>query len=267
MQLPSALDHLDDMIQLAGTRRMVIFLDYDGTLTPIVTRPEDAHLSDRMRAVLTDLARSSTVAIVSGRDLADVRERVHLERLYYAGSHGFEIAGPDGLSEVYGPAQTFLAALEQAEGMLRDQLAGIAGSQVERKQFAIAVHFRRVSEDDIDQVVAIVNAVHEAHPALRKIGGKKVFDLRPNLNWHKGTALFWLLDVMGLDREAVLPVYIGDDVTDEDAFVALQDIGIGIIVRDGSCRPTAARYALASTEAVHAFLVALITTYERSSIR
>jgi trehalose-phosphatase len=265
--LPSALDHLANLIQAAGSRHMVIFLDYDGTLTPIVSRPEDAYLPDTMRTVLSDLVRSYTVAIVSGRGLEDVRGRVHLEGIYYAGSHGFEIAGPNGLYEVYGPAQTFLACLDQAEAALHEQLRDVAGAQVERKHFAIAVHFRRVKEADINRVTTMVNAVQKTHPTLRQTGGKKVYELRPNLDWHKGTALFWLLEVMGLDRQEVMPLYIGDDVTDEDAFRAVRDHGVGIIVTESLARQTAARYVLPSTKAVQTFLADLVATHQGEGTR
>jgi trehalose-phosphatase len=263
--LPSALDHLANLLQMAGNKRLVIFLDYDGTLTPIVSRPEDAHLPDTMRTVLSDLTRCYTVAIVSGRGLEDVRGRVHIEDIYYAGSHGFEIAGPKGLYKVYGPAQTFLAALDQAETALREQLRDVAGAQVERKRFAIAVHFRGVKEADIHRVTTMVNTVQETHPTLRQTGGKKVYELRPNLDWHKGTALFWLLEVMGLNRQEVMPLYIGDDVTDEDAFRALQDQGVGILVTENVLRHTAARYALANTDAVHTFLASLLTAHKEGN--
>jgi alpha,alpha-trehalase len=260
--LPNALDYLDDILPIAGNRPIVVFLDYDGTLTPIVERPEDARLSEAMRAVLTHLAHHCQVAIVSGRDLADVRERIHLDHLYYAGSHGFEIAGPHNFHEIYDPAQTFLPILDQAQSELCEALEPIHGVQVERKHFAIAVHVRRAREEDVPTVTSVIDAVHQRHAELKQTTGKQVFELRPNIDWHKGTALFWLLEVMGLERDAALPLYIGDDTTDEDAFEVLQDIGVGIVVTDGLPRPTAARYALAGTESVRTFLTTLATKCE-----
>ncbi len=254
--LPSALDHLEAIRQTSAHKQLVIFLDYDGTLTPIVPRPEDANLAETMRAVLGDLARTQTVAIVTGRDLQDVQRRVALDTIYYAGSHGFEIAGPNGLHDIYAPVHDFLSALDAAETALCERLHGIPGAQVERKHFAIAIHYRRVSASATSSIHTAVEAVQQAHPSLRQTGGKKVFELRPTLDWHKGTALFWLLDAMGLARDAVLLVYIGDDVTDEDAFAALPREGIGILVAEQP-RQTAARYQLASTEQVGTFLMAL----------
>lgn len=263
--LPDALEHIEDIVGEAGQQRLVIFLDYDGTLTPIVARAEDAHLSSPMRATLIELARTLPVAIVSGRDLQDVRQHVALQSLYYAGSHGFEIAGPHDFHRVHEAAETFLGDLDQAEAALRQRLDRIAGARVERKRFAIAVHFRQVSQDDEDAVAATVTEVQQAHPRLRQTGGKKVFELRPGLDWHKGKALFWLLEVMELARDAVWPVYIGDDVTDEDAFRVLHDTGVGVVVIEASDHVTAARYALADTEAVRSFLQTLISHAERNS--
>jgi len=264
--LPSALARLDAIRQQVTYRQLVIFLDYDGTLTPIVRHPEDAHLSETMRAVLRDLAMRWPVAIVSGRDLNDLRHRIALDTLYYAGSHGFEIAGPNGMHDVYGPAQRFLSDLDAAEQTLRKGLSHIAGSQVERKHFAIAIHYRRVQHGEITDLEAIVSHVQHAYSTLRQTGGKKVFELRPNLEWHKGTALFWLLDAMGLDRDQVLPIYIGDDMTDEDAFAALQAEGIGILVAVEPCQ-TAARYQLVDTEAVKTFLAGLAAMHRKDAQR
>ncbi len=253
--LPSALERMDAFLT-PRARRRAVFLDYDGTLTPIVARPEDAVLANEMRAIVRRLALACPVAVISGRDLADVRERVGLDGLIYAGSHGFDIAGPGGLRRANPEAQTCLPALDQAEAQLREQTDAIEGAQIERKKYSIAVHFRNVPEARVPEVEPVVDLVAARHPTLRKRRGKKVFELQPNLDWHKGRAVRWLLEVLGLDSPEVLPLYLGDDLTDEDAFVALRERGVGIVVRDEP-RPTAARYALESTTEVGSFLAQL----------
>lgn len=192
------------------------------------------------------------LAIISGRDLADVQDLVAIDGILYAGSHGFDISGPKGHMENQ-QGRAYLPSLNRAERSLRDKLEDIPGCQVERKHFAIAVHFRRVDEAEIPAVEAAVAEVLALHEDLRKTGGKKIFELRPDIDWDKGKAIAWILQKLELDREDILPFYIGDDLTDEDAFRELQNRGVAILVRDER-RPTAAHYALKSPKEVHLFL-------------
>lgn len=256
-ELPSALESWEEITGRLADRRPAVFLDYDGTLTPIVSQPEDALLSDEMRSVLRELAGLCTVAIVSGRDREDVEPKVGLDGLVYAGSHGFDIKGPDGLRLEYEGGRAALPDLEQAEGELEARLAAVPGARVERKRFAIANHYRNVAEEDVPRVERAVEEVAEMHERLRVSGGKKVLELRPDIDWDKGRAVLWLLEALGLDGEAVLPFYVGDDVTDEDAFHVLADRGIGVLVGTPAYK-TNARYGLRDTLEVREFLQALI---------
>jgi trehalose-phosphatase len=252
-ELPSALEGRDEIAARLAGRPAVVFLDYDGTLSPIVDRPEMAVLPEGTRSALQRLAEACTVAIVSGRDLEDVRERADLPGVLFAGSHGFEIVGPDGSHTEYEEARGFLSALEGAEAELRHALAGILGVEVERKRYAIAVHYRRANPSAVTGVERAVREVSGRYRELRVTGGKKVFELRPDIEWHKGKAVRWLLDALDLGDEAV-PVYVGDDVTDEDAFRELRGRGIGVIVLGEDQRPTAADYSLRDTDEVRIFL-------------
>jgi trehalose-phosphatase len=211
-------------------RRPVLFFDYDGTLTPIVRRPEDATLSAAMRSLLRELARHVTVGIVSGRDLADVRKMVALNELYYAGSHGFDVRGPRELRMQHEEARDRLPELDAAERELRRRLEAIDGVRVERKGFAVAVHYREADEGDVARVEAAVDDAVGRYDGLRKKGGKKIFELQPDVPWDKGRAVRWLLERLELTGPEVLPVYVGDDETDEDAFAALSGDGVGIRV-------------------------------------
>jgi alpha,alpha-trehalase len=254
-ELPSALDGVGEIVRAAKGKRVVIFLDYDGTLTPIVETPDQAILSDEMRQTLQDLARRNTVGVISGRDLRDVQKRVGISALYYAGSHGFDIVGREGRPLEYRQGTDFILFLDRAEKFLRDRLGSISGSVIERKKFSIAVHYRKVNGEKIGDVEKTVDRVLKSQPDLRKTHGKKVFELQPKIDWHKGKAVKWLLEALDLDRPEVLPIYIGDDITDEDAFKALGQKGIGILV--GKRGTTAARYTLDSPEEVKHFLQAL----------
>ena len=250
--IPSALEHVPE---IAGRRgRAAVFLDYDGTLTPIVSQPENAWLADSMRQTLQELATRARVAILSGRDLDDVRHRVEIDSIVYAGSHGFDIAGPRGLRRQM--ATEFLLNLDMAEKELHEALDAIPGAQVERKHFSIAAHYRSAKENDVPAVERAVGAVTARHPELQRIDGKKVHELLPAIDWNKGKAVVWLLEMLGLKREKIRPVYIGDDRTDEDAFRALEQRGIGVLVSEQS-QPTAARYSLREPAEVERFLRAL----------
>ncbi len=256
--LPSAIRKLSDWKALYQGKKPAVFLDYDGCLTPIVKNPEDAVLSPEMREVLHQLAEVCRVAVVSGRDRANVANLVKLDNVYFAGSHGFDITGPDNLKTEPGGAAAALPALDEAEKTLLERLQKVPGALVERKKYAIAVHYRNVAEDQVAFVKQTVDNVIGQHSAL-KIGlGKKVFELKPNLDWHKGKAVLWLLQELKLDRPDIIPVYIGDDITDEDAFVSLRDRGITILVGEHD-EQTAAQYRLESVEEVKDFLKELKT--------
>ena len=256
--IPSALEHVQEIA--GGSGRAAVFLDYDGTLTPIVSQPEDASLSDSMRQTLRELAaRAPVVAILSGRDLDDVRRRVNIDSIVYAGSHGFDIAGPDGLCRQMGTE--FLSNLDTAEKELHKALDGISGARVERKRFSIAAHYRNVNENDVPKVEQAVSEVATRDPTLRRINGKKVYELLPDVAWDKGKAALWLLETLGLESRSrgIRPIYIGDDRTDEDAFRALEQRGIGILVSEQS-QPTTASYSLKNPAEIERFLRALTAT-------
>ena len=247
--IPSALKHVQEITRRSD--RPAVFLDYDGTLTPIVSHPEKALLSDSMRQAVQALATNASVAILSGRDLDDVRQRVNIGAIVYAGSHGFDIAGPRGLRKEM--ATEFLPRLDMVEKELGNQLAGIAGARLERKRFSIAAHYRNVDESDVPKVERAVSEVAARHRELRKMDGKKVYELLPDIDWDKGKAVLWLLEALGLEGAKVRPIYIGDDRTDEDAFHALEKSGVGILVSEQP-RPTAASYSLKDPAEVERFL-------------
>jgi trehalose 6-phosphate phosphatase len=254
-ELPSALDNFAEIKQSVFRKSSIgIFLDYDGTLTPIVSRPEDAVLSDEMQGILRWLARGCTVAIISGRGLKDVRRLVGIEDVFYAGSHGFEVAGPGGWHEEYREAAGFLPFLDQAERELRDILESLMGVQIERKRYSVAVHYRRAAAKDHETIENRAKEIQMKHiRELRISSGKCVYEIQPNIEWHKGKALDWLLKAAFVIPRDVFPLYIGDDITDEDGFRSVKDRGIGIIVRD-SKRPTEASYALDGPAEVGRFL-------------
>lgn len=257
--IPSGLDRFAEIANQLKNNRVAVFLDYDGTLTPIVDDPDTALLPDDMKEVMVELAGLVPVAVISGRDRLDVQKKVGLSNIYYAGSHGFDIAGPDQDETNPDRVREFLPYLDQAEEKIRNRIATIDGAWVERKKFSIAVHYRSVEEKDIDRVKMAVDAAAGKHPALKQSGGKKIFELQPGMDWNKGKALLWLLDKLDLDNSDVVPLYIGDDETDEHAFAVLENRGIGVAVMEQP-RDTKARYRLSSPGDVRTFLENIIAT-------
>lgn len=252
-RLPLVWDRLDELRARLDGRRLAVFLDFDGTLSPIVADYRAATIPDETRAAIARLAERVATAAISGRDLADVRDRVGVDGLFYAGSHGFDIAGPGGLAARPDAAEGFVEPIEAADAELRAALAGIVGVEVERKTFSLAVHVRQAAEGDVQAVEDAVDAVVGRHEKLRKDRGKKVFEVQPRADWDKGRAVSWLLSHTRLGEGGALPLYVGDDLTDEDAFATLADAGLGVAVREGG-RVTLADYALADPADVRRFV-------------
>ncbi len=253
-ELPNALASYGQLIGITGARESLVFLDYDGTLSPIVSDPDAAALVDGAAEALELVAAVCPVAILSGRDLADIRTRVSTPGIWYAGSHGFELIEPDGTYHCNETAAPSVPLLEQAAAELTHALASIAGVRVEHKRFAVAVHYREVAPEHVDEIVALVHQVGRQE-GLRVTSGRKLVELRPDIEWDKGTTLAWIRDRIDPAGD-LLPIYIGDDLTDEDAFDAVHFDGIGIVVghdEDGD-RKTAAQFSLQSPQQVCEFM-------------
>jgi len=242
--------------RLAG-KRPVLFLDYDGTLTPIVDRPDLAVLTDERRATLKKVAETFPTAIISGRGRDDVEALVGLAELAYAGSHGFDIVGPGGTPVGHQVAAWVEPRMEEVARTAAERVESIDGALVEPKRFSVAVHYRLVPDADLPRVEAAVDAIVTEDERLKKAHGKKVFEIRPDIDWNKGRAVLFLLEALELDSSDVVPIYIGDDITDEDAFSALVDRGIGILVSEAP-RPTAASFWVQAPWEVYALFDRLL---------
>jgi len=267
LRLPHALRASDEFGDRLRGRAPALFLDYDGVLTPIVADPDAATLDDNGRAAVQRAAEQMPVAIISGRDLEDVRSMVAIDHLAYAGSHGFDMLLADGERERYG--EEFLDELDEVEQELVEQLRGLDGVRLERKSFAVTVHTRQARAPEFrERAQQIVAAVAQRHPHLKVTAGKEVEEFRPGIEWNKGRALTRLMAVLDLDDADYAPIYVGDDITDEDAFVAIAGIGIGVVVAGDEDRPTRADFRL-DEPAETASLLHLLTTLaeERSGAR
>jgi alpha,alpha-trehalase len=249
--LPSALADLADIRARLDGQRPALFLDYDGTLTPIVARPEDACLGGAMRETLAALAARGPVVIVTGRGLEVIREMVGIEGITYAADHGFELEAEDGSAAHAAAVEGFDAVAVDVAATLRRRLRGVNGAIIEHKRFSVAVHYRLVAEAAVERVKAAVREVLAGEPRLRLLTGKKVLELEPDVAWDKGAAVEWVMRRLGVAPEQA--VYVGDDVTDEAAFRLLRGVGTTVAVQEVP-RPTAAGYRLADVDEVLAFL-------------
>ncbi len=263
LEAPSALSRLPEIKARLCGRQLAVFLDYDGTLTPIVARPEMATLTDATRATLDELSKwCRAVAIVSGRARDDVQKLVDVPTLLYAGSHGFDIADGSGNRIFQSGAERFVPIIKQAAQALGDRIGAVDGVIIEDKVFALAVHYRLVADRDLDRVKQAVDEIAAEYADLRKQGGKKIFEFLPAIEWDKGKAIRWLIRDLGLETPEVVALYFGDDVTDRSAFRALRGRGVGFLVAE-AVQPTAAHYRLKDPGEVNAFLRALIAQLER----
>ncbi|NQT00019.1 MAG: trehalose-phosphatase [Candidatus Omnitrophica bacterium] len=244
-------------LDLLNAERLVFFLDYDGTLAPIVERPELAVISEKMREVVQRLAEQHTVAIVSGRMKQDVQKLAKIEDIFYAGSHGFEISGPN-LSMVQPEAKQAIPLIAQIQSDLTEKLKNISGVLIEQKKYSVAVHYRLAEARHLVKIQQEVDNVIQNNRTLRMISGKKVFEILPDIDWDKGKAVRWIMQALKLSWSQSRVIYIGDDTTDEDAFRIVRTRGIPILVADQP-RASAADFQLFSTDEVRKLFEKVIT--------
>eukprot|EP00611_Tribonema_gayanum_P010071 TRINITY_DN1999_c0_g1_i1.p1 TRINITY_DN1999_c0_g1~~TRINITY_DN1999_c0_g1_i1.p1 ORF type:complete len:497 (+),score=121.49 TRINITY_DN1999_c0_g1_i1:97-1587(+) len=283
----NALDHFGVLEELLATRRLVLLLDYDGTLTPIVNDPKKALLSEEVRETLRELPKHYVTGIVTGRSLAKIRTFVNVPGLFYAGSHGFDILAPgcspegqhpspdaadgvqsreistgalpaahtivvaaageavettqvevdaqvqrsvsssplrqNGLGNIneargvqlpsdaseggtvevrYQVAGEFLPVLQQMRQELEEAVRDITGAEVEDNMYSISVHYRNCDRSDVPRIEEIVQQVQSSKSGIRLRNGKEVFELQPDVQWNKGSAVVWMLDMLGLSRHS-----------------------------------------------------------------
>ncbi|KAM3281849.1 putative trehalose-phosphate phosphatase H isoform X1 [Capsicum chacoense] len=274
---PSAVDMFEDITSASKGKKIVMFLDYDGTLSPIVDDPDQAFMSDAMRGTVKNLARYFPTAIVSGRCRDKVYNFVQLAELYYAGSHGMDIEGPSKGSKYYKkgaqtvlfqPANEFLPMINKVYKELLDKTKSAEGVIVENNKFCVSVHFRCVDDKKWGELAQEVWSVLKEYPKLILSQGRKVLEIRPIIKWDKGKAIEFLLQSLGYAKcDDVFPIYIGDDRTDEDAFKVLskRGQGLGILVSKVP-KDTHASYSLQEPCEVMKFLQRLVE-WKRLSLR
>lgn len=254
----SALERWEEIAERLRDGDPVIFLDYDGTVAPLTPVPHQAVLSDEMRDVLRRLMEHCPVALVSSRDLRDLRRMVDIDGLIYLTNGGFEVIGPHG-HYVQNEGKSFGSMLDSAESELRYAIGNIRGALVERRRFAVALHHRLVDPKDMPRLMEVFERVARRHPELRVVRGRRACRLRPDVDWDRGQAVGLVLNTLKLDGS--VPIYIGDDRADEAAFKTIGERGITVLVTN-EVRETNAQYVLEDFEEVRQFLEKVIEVLE-----
>lgn len=238
---------------------ILLLLDYDGTLAPIAETPKGAFMRKDTKELLEKLSRNPycKLGIISGRSLKDLKGMVGIEGVIYAGNHGLEIESPKIKFESQASPR-LKSIIQNISGRLQKRLSGIKGALIEDKGLTLSIHFRLVEEKDMPAFKKVICEVTDPYVAQDNIkidSGKKVYEIKPPIKWDKGKVALWLLarQQFASGEKKVFPVYIGDDVTDEDAFRALKRKGLTISV--GKSEASSADFYLKSTDDVAKFLL------------
>jgi trehalose 6-phosphate phosphatase len=231
--------------RLRNAKFVALFLDFDGTLAPLRRRPQLVWLGEAARRLLRRLSRHPHLRlyIISGRTLADLRERARVPGVRYLGLHGWERDAAES------PAMAAPKFLRRAKRVLAKHLNDLPGIRIEDKGFSLAVHYREAGRGAVRRARSIVRETLKPLDAhLRVLEGKKVWEVLPREVEGKGAAVRALLAEL---PKGTLPVCIGDDTTDESAFAVLRR---GITVRVGASQRTKARFFLRNPTEVMSFL-------------
>ena len=236
---------------MRSAARIALFVDFDGTLTPIRRWPGRVYLGDRVRALLAEISGIGvTVGIISGRRVTDVQPRVGLGGIWYVGVHGYALREPSGKAMTFVSGRS-LARMHVVRRKLASELHGMSGIRLEHKEATVAVHYRNAGPAARSAARRVIQRLLELYPQLHLLSGRKVWELLPDRRTSKWTAIRRIL--MQERRPCPgrwLVFYLGDDSTDERVFEKLK--GISVVV--GRRRPTAARYFLRSPAEVKTFL-------------
>jgi trehalose 6-phosphate phosphatase len=245
--------------KLRSASGIAVFLDYDGTLTPIRRNPSAAILDPQAQDILQQMVQlpDVQVVIVTGRSMQDIRRLVPVDKIEFAANHGFHIY-QKGHEWIHPLAVTGIQELTKLHTILCTALAKFPKASVENKQMTLSIHYRNVASQNVRSLGSLViKTVLSFDPTLRMTRGKKVLEIRPQIDWGKGHAVLKILNENKTHRKQI-PLFIGDDTTDEDVFRALR-LG-GITIRVGRKTTSLAKYYVKDVEEVLILLKLIMTT-------
>lgn len=254
-------DHLYSIYnKIDKADEILLFLDYDGTLVSFKKRPQDVITPDKVKSVLHHLTQNPifNIFIISGRTLHEIKKLIDIKGLSFAALHGLQIELSNGKNFFWEEAKNIRPLLKKLKTILLYEFKDDKEVFIEDKEFTLAFHYRMLSKDKIKEAVEkFSNKVKKINNnnLLEIIYGAKVVETRPQ-GWHKGKAVELILKNIS-EYKNPLPIYIGDDITDEDAFEHLRKEGITIFVTHDSNRKTAAHYWLKNPDEVLKFLQTL----------
>lgn len=259
--------HWDNLEKELNDKYIILFLDYDGTITPIVETPEKAVLSKETKQLLEGMSKNPRLKLVfiSGRTLKDIKNRVGLKNAIYSGNHGLELEGPKIKFEFL-VSPRYKMILEHIKEDLIQKLCPIKGVFVEDKGLSLSIHYRLVAKKNMSLIKTIFHETISQYLVREKIKikpGKMVLEVRPVLEWDKGKIVLWLLrrQLFAAKDGNVSSIYIGDDLTDEDAFKALKNKGLTIFV--GKPKKSYAQYYVRDSNEVIKFLYSVSQLWKK----
>ena len=241
--------------QIARSSGVLLMLDFDGTLSPIAPTPKKAVLPPAVKAELKKISSILPAIIISGRSLRDIKNKIKIKGLHYAGNHGSEWQIGGKKTNYFPGAKPARGIVKKIANKLEPLAQNYPGVLLENKNLSISIHYRKIDplliskfKKDVEKITKPLIKIYH----LRILKGKKVTELRPYLNWNKGKfALFVRRLFEKKLKRKLLPLYVGDDITDEDAFSVLKK---DITVRVGQIKNSQGRYYIKSPGQIKRFM-------------
>ncbi|GAY25553.1 trehalose-phosphatase [Desulfurococcaceae archaeon AG1] len=247
------------LTKVSNSQLVAIFLDYDGTLSPIPRRVTklERPLSETSRNIIYELSKQNKVRIfiISGRSVESLKRLVGIDSIHYIGVHGHIIRGPD-IEYTHNALEGFKSVINDIRGRIIETLSKVEGVVIEDKGVALSIHYRGVDRYRSREILEQVLRISSEYYGVKLSKGKKILEVLPNTGWDKGKAIDYVLAILstktGLSINRIAPIYFGDDKSDENGFKLLRGKGVG--VRVGYRCNTNAEYYVDSTDDVVKFL-------------